>query len=189
MITKGLLELFRDVIDGGRGAAERNDVLRCRHEIELAKAMLTALEDVSPATRFSQGIDEYQNHAETENDEIMKWRSSYYRKLLLAAGEISPSDIERSKVPYYDALTAILETGLSFAQQANEEEDSQRVEIETDHIHNVPTYMTTDGRKAIRYYLETERTFYLDRIEEHFGVQSREIAAGLFAPHWRSIMS
>lgn len=189
MITKGLLELFSDVIDGGRGAAENSDAARCRHEIELAKTMLSALADVSPAARFSEGIDEYQDHAENENHEIMKWRSSFYRKLLQAAGEISASDSERSKVPDYDALAVILEIGLPFAQQANEDDNPRRVAIETDHIHNVPTYMTTDGNRTLRYYLENERTYYLDRIEEHFGAQSREIAADLFAPHWRSIMS
>lgn len=188
-MTEPLLRLFSSVLDGVRGAGERKDATRGKYEIELAKIMLAGLDNESPSEIFLEGINRYASQAESLNDEIMEWRADYYLKAFGSVGEVSASDIERVKTPHFDALKGFLEIGLAFALIACEEENHVRVDIEGDHLHNIPSYLTSDANRTLKYFKETEHPFYLDRIEQYFGKEDRLLAEQSYAPYWSSIMS
>lgn len=188
-MSEQLLKLLGDVLDGVRGAGHRKDVPRGRYEIELAKSMLAGFHSNSTAEEFAVGIETYAKHAESEGDEIMKWRADRYRKQLGYVGDESDQEIAYTQLPYYDILIAILQTGLKFAQQAYDDRNFERIYFEGDHLHNVPRYLTAGNKSSLEYYLETEQPFYLERIEQHYGVRNRELAEQSFAPFWRYIMN
>lgn len=189
MTTNELLDLFGYVFDGIRGAGSRGDAIRAKHEIDLAISMLAALKREAPRVQFSEAIDRYQNYAKAEGHEIMKLCAVRYGKHIRISGDVTSKDLERVKMPYFDALGEILRVGLTFAQAANVEGNYSRVEIEADHLHNIPNYLTSDANRTLDYYWETEQPFYLDRIEQYFGKQKRTIAEQSFGPHWKSIMT
>jgi hypothetical protein len=189
MTTKGILDLFGYVLDGIRGAGHRGEVLRAKYEIDLAIHMLAALKCPSPSVSFSQAIAKYRNDAEAGSDDIMMMCSDRYEKLMQRAGDVTSSELDRVKMPYFDTLNEILRIGLGFALEAHREGDLHRVEIEADHLHNVPTYLTSDADRKLDYFIETEHPFYLDRIEQSFGKENRLLAEQAFESHWRSIMT
>ncbi|MGV3606282.1 MAG: hypothetical protein ACO1RA_07725 [Planctomycetaceae bacterium] len=189
MTTQGLFDLFGYVFDGIRGAGNRGDAIRAKHEIDLAIRMLAAIKGESPIAQFSEAIEQYQYHSKAESHEIMKLSADRYGKLIRLSGNVTSKDLERAKMPYFDALSEILRVGLTFAQAANAVGNYPRVEVEADHLHNIPTYLTSDTNRTLDYYLETEQPFYLDRIERYFGKQNRMIAEQSFGPHWKAIMS
>jgi hypothetical protein len=189
MATKGILDLFGYVLDGIRGAGNRGERLRAKHEIDLAMRMLMALQAAKPSVEFSRAIEEYKIHAEGENNEVMKLCAYRYEKLIRNSDHVTFNELEQVKTPYYEALCEILRIGLTFMQAALREENFLRIEIEADHLHNVPTYLTLDTNRNLDYFRQMEHPYYLDRIEQTFGIQQRVHAEVTYAPHWKFILN
>lgn len=76
-------------------------------------------------------------------------------------------------------LLDILYTGLLTIRAAGWNQDASRAASEADHLHNLPAILHSYSFDLLRYYWETERPAYLERVGP--------AAAAGYQEHWKKL--
>jgi hypothetical protein len=81
---------------------------------------------------------------------------------------------------------AILLLGLENLQRYRTAERFDYLEIEIDHLHNIPKYMADDTLIGHGYYFCTERPYYLERVADIPVINTGSLIAQ-YQPHWDAL--
>lgn len=83
-----------------------------------------------------------------------------------------------------DAYHAILELGMESLQRFRLPERFDYLEIEIDHLHNLPHYMRETNVLVHANYFCTTRPFYIERLENVPIIPTQRLITA-YEPHWR----
>ena len=116
----------------------------------------------------------------------MKSRAEAYASLVNES-DVADDQATSARHEHVEAIHSILETGLGQIQEALAKGDFQRGEIEADHIHNLPRRLEAMTPGALDYYLNRERTYYLEQLEKFYGVDVKVSVEDRFHKHWEQL--
>lgn len=91
-------------------------------------------------------------------------RADMYAHLLSTCKGEPKTESNLTASPRSAALLQLLTLGMSRLSHALDEEDLEWAAIEGDHIHNIPSMLDVFEQSNLSYYLEKERSLFLDRI-------------------------
>ncbi len=148
------------VLVGVRNAAMHNEKSRVSRELELAVTLRHAIDSKSGVQRIDEAVGLYSSDAIADSDNISIERFAGYedRVRRLTA---SPEEFTRNSL-----FADLLDIGLRRMSECKEKELFELVELEADHVHNVPLYAFQYTEEAAAYYHSCERKLFVEKIDK-----------------------
>lgn len=174
---------------GCRDAGYSRNLQRASAELGISVAILesTKNDDPEKILRLHTSLDLLKTQSRNHSDEILLHRHEIY------AGYVQQIEVtnEKTSVFWSNAVSVSIFSAISVGHKLIEfailQGDARRCEIEADHIHNLPVLISPDHEKSKEYYLEKERYFYLDQLEKHTGIDTRNEMSKRFEQFWNLI--
>lgn len=86
-----------------------------------------------------------------------------------------------------DCYVQLLKVGFLLLRKASDENDTEWVAKEVEHLHNIPSLIGDQNTSRHRFYWDKERVPYMEWVKANASQVHRELVEAMYHPIWDSM--